>query len=115
MKIQCLLPKYNNGQYFSSAIESLLKQTSPFSSIIISENHSNDGSIKLVEQYANNYSNIKYFIPNTFAPTFGHNVAELLKKIDITADFILIASSDDIWQPTFNEKMIYFIKNNDNQ
>ncbi len=43
MKVECLIPKRNNGNYFPAAIESLINQSSGYSRILISENHSIGG------------------------------------------------------------------------
>lgn len=108
MKVQCLIPKYNNGKYFEQTLLSLINQTVPFSSILISENYSTDGSDVLVKKLCEKYDNVTYFTPNQPAKSFGENVAELIDRIDPNADYVHIASSDDLWHHDFVEKMIAF-------
>lgn len=110
MNIQCLVPKYNNGKYFEAALKSLAEQTVPFTSILVSENHSTDGSSGLIEKLALKYKNVSYFTPAVPAKTYGHNVAELIERMNPEAEYVLIASSDDIWDKHFVERMIRFIK-----
>lgn len=115
MKVQCLIPKYNNGRYIEAAIKSILNQKYPFHSILVCENHSKDGSANFIKELAFKDNRIKFFIPQKFAPSFGHSVAELIEHIDLDTDYVHIASSDDIWDKLFLQKLVNFIdKNNKN-
>jgi glycosyltransferase involved in cell wall biosynthesis len=48
--ITALIPNYNQGRFFSTAFESLLKQTHLPNKIIVVDDKSTDDSIKLIEQ-----------------------------------------------------------------
>jgi glycosyltransferase involved in cell wall biosynthesis len=100
MKIACLLPKRNNGQYFLSSIESLCAQSLPYDQILVCENFSTDGSSDQAFLVAAASSKIHAFRPDAEAESFGASCFELISKMP-EADFYHIASSDDVWGPSF--------------
>jgi len=109
MKVECLIPKRNNGNYFPAAIESLINQSSGYSRILISENHSTDGSFETTLACANPARNIEVIVPPSPLSSFGENVAFLLEHVREDTDYVHIASSDDIWLPTFLSEILKFI------
>lgn len=111
MDIACLLPKRNCGDYFPQAIESLLLQKLPFSSITISENHSDDGSQSIADTYSS--SVVSVLVPGTPRSSFGASCQFLLENRPC-ADYYLIASADDVWSCRFLELCAKVLEDNTN-
>lgn len=104
-RVACLLSKRNNGPYFKDALESLLSQDYPFSDILISENHSTDGSEDLAFEAEKTYKNIKAFRPEQPAETGADATLNLLDRMP-EADYYHFASADDIWDKTFISRLV---------
>jgi len=57
--ISCIITSYNNSEYLSAAIDSVLNQSQPVNEIIISDDFSTDNSKEIINSYANQYSQIR--------------------------------------------------------
>jgi hypothetical protein len=100
IRVACLLPKRNNGQFYSHAFNSLAAQVTPYCEILVCENHSVDGSENLPFILAERTDNAFVFRPQEPANSIGESLLELIKRRP-DADYYHIASSDDIWHPEF--------------
>lgn len=91
------IPAYNQGRFLANAIESLLNQVTPPFEIVVSNNHSQDDTAQVIEQYAG-VENLKSVGPSTHLPMTEHwnFVASQL-----SGDWITLLSSDDAAKPTF--------------
>lgn len=103
IEVACLLPKRNNGQYYEQAFNSLIMQKSPYSNILVCENHSTDGSQELPYRLAEGLEKVTVFTPDRPASTEEYCLA-LLDNLP-SSDFYHFASSDDIWSPNFLKTM----------
>jgi len=109
VKIQCLLPKRNNGEYFEVALKSLTEQTYPFSNITVSDNYSTDGSYVRLQEVAGEHQNVNVVRPPVPLESYGEHIAWLIGEVGIDSSYTLIASSDDVWHANFNSAMVHEI------
>jgi glycosyltransferase involved in cell wall biosynthesis len=105
INVSCLLPKRNNKQYFPNAYQSLCSQRLPYSSILICENHSTDGSFESTYELAEGSSITSVVTPLSPAASVGESLRHLL-QCRPSADYYHIASSDDIWSDSFLAVML---------
>ena len=100
IRVACLLPKRNNGKYYPQAFKSLCTQSTSFSSILICENHSTDGSSTLPYTLARGMNTVSVISPREPARSGGESLLYCIIHRP-KADFYHIASSDDVWLPNF--------------
>lgn len=98
-KVSVIIPVYNAEKYLKTAIDSVINQTIGFDNIelIIVNDNSNDNSKKIIEDYANKYSNIVdiHLDENSGLPGKPRNIG-----IDnATSDYIIFLDADDEYFP----------------
>ena len=98
-KFSVVIPVYNQAQYLSSAIDSVLSQTSHDYELIVVDDGSTDNSREVVTQFGNQ---VRYIFQENKglggARNTGINAAR--------GEFIGLLDADDQWLPTFLETMI---------
>jgi glycosyltransferase involved in cell wall biosynthesis len=101
-KFSVLMANYNNGEYISEAIESVLNQSFPDWELIIIDDNSNDNSVEKIGKYLND-SRIR-FIKNKknvgYTTTLIKLVSKARSKIFGTLD------SDDTLTPDALKKLL---------
>ena len=101
-KISVVMPVYNAEKTLETAIESVINQTFGFENIefVIVDDCSQDNSKKIIEQYSNQYENIKcIYLPKNSGCSISRNFA-----IDIiTGDYLMFLDSDDEFMPDYCE------------
>ncbi len=107
-KVSIVLCTYNGERYLHKQLDSLLQQTYPIFEIIIQDDHSQDGTFTILEEYAHDHDNIKLF-QNESAHGVNGNFFSAMRKA--TGDFIAISDQDDIWEADKIEKQIDAIGN----
>lgn len=96
-KIAILLASFNGEKYISEQINSILKQKDVLIDIFISDDASNDGTLKIIQSYCNKYKNIKCINKDRVGGP-GKNFYYLMKQVDFYKyDFIALSDQDDIW------------------
>ena len=98
-----LIANYNNGKYINYAIQSVLEQTYPNIEIIVVDDHSNDGSISIIDQFVQVHPNIRLY-QNEINQGCGYTkrrAAELA-----TGSIIGFLDPDDVLMPTAVELMV---------
>src|SRR5678815_1505944 len=107
-EISVIIPNYNHGRYLKRRIESILQQTFTDFEIIIMDDGSTDNSRDVIEQYRSDpkFSHIIFNEINSGSPfKLWEKGIELGK-----GEWIWIAESDDIAEPTFLEEAVKAIK-----
>ncbi|MDO4752892.1 MAG: glycosyltransferase family A protein [Candidatus Saccharibacteria bacterium] len=94
--ISIIIPVYNSEKYFSDCIESVLAQTYSNIEIIIVDDGSTDGTLKLCKQYAKKNKNIKLYRQKNS----GAGVARLFGVKKSTGAYIIFLDSDDYLERT---------------
>lgn len=86
---------YNGEKYLAQQLDSLLAQTWPAVEIIITDDASTDGTVKILQQYAQLHSTIKFFVNEK---NIGYN-RNFEKAITLcNGEYIAISDQDDIWE-----------------
>ena len=102
-KVSVIMPVYNHEAYLSTAIESVFNQTFKDFELIIVDDGSTDKSLKIAFEYQNKGYNLTIIaIPLNRGISYARNRGVKISE----GDYIAFLSSDDIWKPTFLEKMI---------
>ncbi|MDM7273530.1 glycosyltransferase family 2 protein [Sulfurihydrogenibium azorense] len=109
-KVSILIPVYNRENLIEETIQSALNQTYKNFEIIVVDNNSSDRTYEIVKNYTEKYENIKlYRNDKNIGP-----VRNWLKCIEYaTGDYGKILWSDDLIAPTFLEKTVPHLKNED--
>lgn len=110
-KVAILLSTYNGEKYVREQLTSFLNQTYRNIEIIIRDDGSKDGTIKILEKYVNTHKNIKLVKGKNLG--FIKSFFELLKLGN--ADYYAYADQDDIWLPNKIELAVNSLNNLDNE
>lgn len=94
---------YNRAAYLEKALDSLLAQTYKNFVLIISDNASPDGTQKLCEDLAKKDPRVRYIRQKENIGIFP-NFNFTIRAAVAAADYCLLVSDDDLWEPTFLEK-----------
>lgn len=98
-KVFVLLATYNGSKYIDEQINSLLGQSRIPDKLIISDDHSNDGTWKMLEKWYREYPDLIEVYQNS-SGIKGHVgnfsfLCEIAKKTD--GSYFLFCDQDDIW------------------
>lgn len=100
--VSVVIPSYNNDKYLSECIESVLAQSFSDLEIIIVDGCSSDNSQKIIMEYFNKDSRIKFrFQEKNYGVSKARNEGIAISK----GEFIAILDSDDIMAPTRVEEL----------
>ena len=92
------MPVYNGERFISKALDSLIKQTYPNWSLLISDNASEDKTAEICKKYCEMDSRIRYKRQNKNIGAPG-NFKYLLDKAE--SEYFMWAAADDLWHPDF--------------
>lgn len=95
MRISVGVPAYNQGQYLTETLDSLLNQTVPPDEIVVSDNHSTDETDQVLRRYA---ARVRVIRPPEHLPVTAH--WNYLVE-NLTGDWFSLLSSDDVAEPGF--------------
>lgn len=98
------MASYNGAQYIREQIGSILCQLSEDDELIISDDHSQDGTRDIIQSYDD--SRIRLF-DNELQHGVPHNFENALNKSK--GDIILLADQDDVWLPTKIKELTDFL------
>ena len=109
-KVLILLAAYNGEKYLPEMIESLLAQDYPHLQIVLSDDHSSDGTVELLERYAAAYPDkmIHYRSGRRFGKAQTHFIHLLEQFHD--APYIMFCDQDDVWHSDKVRKTLEFMK-----
>jgi glycosyltransferase involved in cell wall biosynthesis len=94
-KVSILIPLYNAENYIAETIESCLNQTYQDIEIIIIDDGSTDGSLKIARTYEMQYENIKVEVQNNAGASAARNRAYELSS----GKYIQYLDADDLLHP----------------
>ena len=106
--VSVCMATYNGAKYIREQIDSILPQMAPDEELIISDDHSTDGTAEIIVSYMDN--RIKFFY-NEMQKGVTHNFENALNKSK--GDMIFFADQDDVWLPTKIQEMSDFLNNTD--
>ncbi|MBX7258083.1 MAG: glycosyltransferase [Candidatus Hydrogenedentes bacterium] len=104
-RVTVLMPVYNNERYLPASVESILNQTYRDFEFIIVDDGSSDGSLQLLERYAEEDSRIRL----SSRPNTGYTIA-LNEGLRVArGEFIARMDADDIAAPDRFRKQVQYL------
>lgn len=103
MRTSCLINNYNYGAFVTEAIESALKQTVPFDEIIVVDDGSTDGSVRLLTERYQDHPRVRLLLQ----PQNQGQLACLNEGFRVaTGDLVCFLDSDDQYTEGYLERLI---------
>lgn len=97
-EVEILLATYNGEPFLSEQIDSLLAQDYANLRILARDDGSHDGTVAILEKYANQFPDRFRLMPPSTAT--GHPKWNFLRLMEAsTADYVCFADQDDVWLP----------------
>ncbi len=94
--VSIVLATYNGEPYLREQLDSILAQTYPNIEVIAVDDRSTDNTVNILQEYADNYPNIKVFVNETnlgFIKNFERGCSLS------TGEYIALCDQDDYWLP----------------
>lgn len=107
--VSIVMATYNGIKYIPAQLDSLLSQTYPRIEIVITDDASTDGTVELLQSYAEKYATI-HLLLNQQNSGYVKNFEKGM--LSATGDLIAPCDQDDIWLPQKIERMVTRIKDN---
>jgi glycosyltransferase involved in cell wall biosynthesis len=108
-KISIGMTAYNSEKFIGDSIQSLLAQTTQDFKILISDDASNDGTEEVCRRWTTIDKRV-YYVKQECNLGPRANYEYVFKKCD--TEYFMWASHDDVWMPTFIEKCISELEDN---
>lgn len=105
------IPTYNRKDLLKRSLESALNQTYKNIDILVTDNHSEDGTKEMMEEYAKKYPNIRYFRQEENKGT-GFQGKFLLDNS--TGEYFCGLCDDDYISENYVEECVNILLNNQN-
>jgi glycosyltransferase involved in cell wall biosynthesis len=112
-KVSVIIPSFNHHKYIVEAIDSVLGQTFQDYEIIIIDDSSTDGSVKIIQEHLNKI-NDKRIRSIVFEKNRGASVTVNKGICEAKGGYISILNSDDVFIPDKLEKQVSFLDANKN-
>lgn len=104
--ISIIVPVYNAEKFIAKGLDSLAKQTYPHIEVLCVNDGSKDNSGKIIDQFAQQYPQIKAFHQKNSGPAKARN-----KALDnASGDYIMFCDADDYYEPDMCEAMLRTIQ-----
>lgn len=108
MNVSVAMATYNGEKYLEQQIDSILSQLGNEDELIISDDHSSDQTLAIIEKYIRNDHRVKLFMNEESGVTSNFENAIIRTKNEI----IFLSDQDDIWKPEKVETIKdYYVKN----
>lgn len=110
MNISIALATYNGEAFLADQLKSFVSQSRPPDEIVVSDDGSKDGTLKILEKFCSETNIFVKIIENDTGRGVAKNFNNALRYT--TGDLILLADQDDIWFP--NKLKVYekfFVEN----
>ena len=106
--VSVVVPAYNNSHYIAETIESILAQTHRDLEIIVSDHSSSDGTLKVVERYADDPRMTIMSIPAGGGAKANWNAVSQAA----TGTYLKLVCGDDVLYPELIERQVAAIEAN---
>lgn len=109
--VTILISTYNGSHYIDQQISSIINQDIGFNNIklLIRDDNSKDNTYDILENYSNEYKNIKVIHGENLGPAYSFwNVLEVA---DLDSEFYAFSDQDDIWECDKISSAIKFMGN----
>lgn len=108
MNVSVAMATYNGEKYLKQQVDSILSQLSSEDELIISDDHSSDQTLSIIEKYKKVDHRVKLFMNEESGVT--SNFENAIKHTQ--NDIIFLSDQDDIWKPEKVETVkSYYEKN----
>lgn len=109
-KVSILIPVYNRERIILETLNSAVSQTYKNIEVIVVDNKSTDNTFEVIKEFAKSYPNVKaYQNEENIGPV--RNWRRCLEYA--TGEYVKILWSDDLIAPTFIEKTLPYLVNNE--
>ncbi|WHY76923.1 glycosyltransferase family 2 protein [Neobacillus sp. WH10] len=95
MKVSVAMATYNGEKYIKQQIDSILSQLNSDDELIISDDHSSDGTLSIIEEYRKKDSRVKLIMNEESGVT--SNFENAIKHTQ--NEIIFLSDQDDVWKP----------------
>lgn len=102
--VQVLLAVYNGEKYLEEQLDSLFRQTHRRFRVTVRDNHSTDGTRRLLRRWQGRHPGKIELIEGDRNLGVIGNFAALLDKAD--APYVMLSDADDVWLPDKMEKTL---------
>jgi len=109
IKVSVAMATYNGSKYLKEQIDSILDQTHQIDELIISDDESNDDTLKIIKKYESNDKRVHLI--NGPKKGIKQNFANAIKNT--TGDIIFLSDQDDVWMNNKVEKVLKEFEDND--
>lgn len=106
MKVSIISPVYNCAPYIVECIESLLAQTCQDFEVLLIDDHGRDDSMAVARTFIHEKGVEEKFRFLETPQNSGPGVARNLGIEAARGEYIAFIDSDDVWEPTFLEKLL---------
>lgn len=106
--ISIAMATYNGEKYLEKQIKSIYSQTYTNIEVIVTDDGSSDGTVRILEQYSKSHG-LKYFV-NERNLGFVKNFEKVVSLC--RGDYIALSDQDDIWLPTKLSTLMKYIGEN---
>lgn len=105
-RISVAMATYNGEKYISEQLDSIIGQTMSIDEIVISDDASDDATIRIVKAYREKYKKIDWIIlQNVENIGFKENFKLAIRSC--TGDVIFLCDQDDVWRNNRVESIIH--------
>ena len=110
MNVSVVMATYNGDKYIKEQLDSIMCQLSNEDELIVSDDGSSDSTCEIINEYKNNYKNIRLFNSNHLGAS-----KNFLKAIHYSKnDIIILSDQDDICEKDKISKTKKYFENNEN-
>lgn len=95
-KIQVLMSTYNGEKFIREQLNSILDQSYQSIKVCIRDDGSTDGTINILKEYSEQYSNVKYVLGDNLGTK--NSFFQLIQDVDLDADYYAFSDQDDVWK-----------------
>ena len=110
MNVSVIMATYNGEKYLRDQLNSILCQINENDEIIISDDGSNDNTLKIIKEYMNDYKNI--FLYSSHNKGASRNFLDTINLA--SKEIIILSDQDDIWLDGKVRKTKKFFEKNNN-
>ncbi len=104
------LATYNGAAYVEAQLRSLADQTRPPDELVVTDDGSSDGTVALVEAFAETAPFAVRISVNQRRLGYTHNFGEALRRC--RGDVVFLCDQDDVWYPKKIERILEFLGEN---
>lgn len=104
--VSVIIPSYQHKPFIRNAIDSVLNQTFSSYELLISDDHSIDGTVKILKAYEPKIPGRVFYQETRLGPV--EQIHFLCGKAQ--GKYIALLNSDDLWEPTKLEKQVQYME-----